>query len=61
VKDYLNPNERFAQRMKSTQPEGEGEDEVVDEQRHLFEKNAAVDLNAPDSSTEHSVLGKKKK
>ena len=43
--------------MKSTQ--GEGVDEVVDEQKHLLVKNAAVDLEARDSSTERSELGNK--
>ena len=61
VKDYLNPNERFANRMKAARTGSQGEDEVVDEQKHLFAKNAAVDLNAPDTATGDSVLSKSKK
>ena len=31
VKDYLNPNERFANRMKAARTGSQGEEEVVDE------------------------------
>jgi len=61
VKDYLSSKERFVQRMKVTQSQGEGVDEVVDEQKHLLVENAAVDLEARDSSTERSELETKKK
>ena len=45
VKDYLNPHDRFAQRMKRSMTKGEpSEGNVVEDQQHLFVQDAKVQL-----------------
>ena len=46
IKDYLNPNERFAERIKRSlnRRNSSEENEAVDEQAHLFTKEAKVNL-----------------
>ena len=48
--------------MKAARTASQAESEDIDEQKHLFTKNAAVDLiNAPESSASSLVSNKKKK
>ena len=45
VKDYLNPNERFAERLRRSMQKGKGnEDDAINDQQHLFVDDAKVRL-----------------
>ena len=61
VKEYLNPNERFAKRVKqSMDNNGEGDDNDIEGQEHLFAAGAQVSTGEA-KNINTTIDGKNKK